>query len=70
MMYVLATSLHSFRKKPKTYFFAQHIDPNFYFSRYLSVALIPAVSQINDHNSLLFLFGAPRVCLWMVNKKL
>ena len=59
----LATSLHSFRKKLKTYFFAQAYPPIFCFSRFLSVVLALAMSQVNDYSFLLFLFGAPRVCL-------
>ena len=38
---------------------------NFCFSWYLSMALTPAVSQVNDYSLLLFLYGAPRVCLQM-----
>ena len=29
------------------------------------MTLTPAMSQVNDCQFLLFLFGAPRVCLWM-----
>ena len=29
------------------------------------MALIPAMSKVNDYQFLLFLFGAPRVCLYM-----
>ena len=38
-------------------------SPNFSFSRFLSMALTPTMSQVNDYSFLLFLFGAPRVHL-------
>ena len=37
--------------------------PNSCFSRYLSMVLAPAMSQVNDYSFLVFLSGAPRVCL-------
>ena len=39
--------------------------PNFCFPWYLSMVLTLAMSEVNDYSSLLFLFGAPRVCLYM-----
>ena len=41
----------------------KHIHPNFCFPWFLSLALTLAMSQVYDYNFLLFLFGAPRVCL-------
>ena len=63
MMYVWPLlSTHSERSlKPKS--LHKHIHPNFCFSWYLSMALTPAMSKVNDYRFLLFLFGVPRVCL-------
>ena len=49
----LATSLHSFRNL-KAISLHKHIHPNFCFSWYLSVALTPAMSMVNDYSFLLF----------------
>ena len=53
----LATSLHSFRKKLKTYLCTT-------ISTLISLhGMDSVVSEVNDHSFLLFLFGAPGVCL-------
>ena len=49
----LATSLHSFRRKLKTYLFHKHIHPNFCFPWFLPVALTLAMSQVYDFSFLL-----------------
>ena len=41
----------------------KHMNPNFSYSWFLSVAQTLAMSQVNDYSFLLFLFGVPRVCL-------
>ena len=69
MIYILPLlSTHSERSS-KPISLHKHIRPNFYVSQHLSVALTPAMSQVNDYSFLLFLHGAPRVCLWMEIKR-
>ena len=63
MMYVrprLSTHLEGSSKPISLH---KHIHPNFCFHWFVSVALLLAMSQFNDYSFLLFLFGAPRVCL-------
>ena len=60
----LATSIHLFRKKLKTYLFAKAIPTLISaFSQSFSMVLTPAMSLVNDYEFLLFLYYAPRVGL-------
>ena len=60
----LVTPLHSFRKKLKTYLFAQAYPPNFGFSQFLSMTLTFTMLQVNDYSFLLFLFSVLGVFRW------
>ena len=63
MMYVQSLlSTHSERSS-KPISLQKHIHPNFCFSQSFSMLLTPAMSQVDDKSFLLFLYGAPRVCL-------
>ena len=65
MMYVQPLlSTHSERSSKPTSL-PRHIHPNFCFFWSLSVAMTPAMSQVNDYSCLLYLYGLPRACLWM-----
>ena len=63
MMYVRPLISTNSERSSKPISLHKHIHPNFCFSRFLSVALTPAMSQVNDYSFLLFLFGVLRVCL-------
>ena len=65
-----ATSLQLFRKKLKTYLFEKAYPPQFLlFIRSFSLALTPAISQVNAYRSLLFLYEALRVYLHIEIKR-
>ena len=63
MMYIQPLpSTHSERSS-KPISLHKYTHPNFCFSQFLSMVPTPAMSQVNDYSVLLFLFGAPRVCM-------
>ena len=64
MMYLLATSLYSFRKKLKTLLLAQAY-PTYFLLFPVSLCGTLAISKANDYSFLLIWFDAPRVCLLM-----
>ena len=63
MMYVWLLLSTLSERSSKLISLHKHIHPNSCFSGLLSMLLIPAMSQVNNYSFLLFLYGAPRICL-------
>ena len=65
MMYVLPLLFTHLERSSKLISLTKHAHSNFCFSHFLSVVLTSVMFQVNDYGFLLFLYGAPRVCLQM-----